>query len=208
MIGAQHPAPGAGVSDLLHRPSCTYGRSSSRPLPEGHGKTYVQKLYLYVERWWGTCNIDSAITSHRKKKKDFERLTKSSCKHDQLTMAWLLPCLSLRDRLTCRTGLNQDEVGSIAVHNGTLAEEKGRGMSRSHSTMLLHEGLPKKWPEKRRKGTRSTTDGLMKGKILQHWERSTLWRRRWRRRRQRREKEEKNIIYYTRDFPNSGLPIR
>ena len=50
MIGAQHPATGAGISDLLHRPSYTYGRSSSRPLPEGHGKTYVQKLYMYVER--------------------------------------------------------------------------------------------------------------------------------------------------------------
>ena len=50
MIGAQHPAAGAGVSGLLHRPSCTNGRSSGRSLPKGHGKTYVQKLYMYVER--------------------------------------------------------------------------------------------------------------------------------------------------------------
>ena len=46
MIGAQHPAAGAGVSGQLHRASCIYGRSSGRPLPKGHGKTYIQKLYM------------------------------------------------------------------------------------------------------------------------------------------------------------------
>ena len=31
MTGARHPAAGAGVSGLLHRPSCTYGKSSGHP---------------------------------------------------------------------------------------------------------------------------------------------------------------------------------
>jgi len=44
MTGARHPAAGAGVSGLLHRPSCTYGKSSGHPLPEGDGKTYVQTI--------------------------------------------------------------------------------------------------------------------------------------------------------------------
>ena len=97
--GRQRPATQAA--------SCTYGRSSSRPLPEGHGKTYVQKLYMYVERWWGTGNIDSAITSHRKKKKDFERLTKSCCTHDHgLTAALLEPSCPahMQDRTRPRWG--------------------------------------------------------------------------------------------------------
>jgi hypothetical protein len=45
MIGAWHPAAGAGIGGLLHRPSCTYTRSSG-PLLAGLGKTYVQKLCI------------------------------------------------------------------------------------------------------------------------------------------------------------------
>jgi hypothetical protein len=61
-------------------------------------------------------------------------------------------------------------VTTTALTNGSAtnsgAEEKSHTMSGSQRTMLLHEDLPEKWPKKRKKGTRSTADGLMKRKIL------------------------------------------
>ena len=62
---------------------------------------------MYVERWWGTCNIDSAVTSHKRKKKDFEIFTKSCCTHDHgLTAALLEPSwpAHMQDRTQPRWG--------------------------------------------------------------------------------------------------------